>query len=132
MKIFHTGDWHIGKLVNQVYMTEDQAYILDRLVELIAAEKPDALIIAGDVYDRAIPPVEAIELLDRTLSRIVLELETPVLMVAGNHDSPDRLGFGSGILEAKGLHIEGRLRTEVRRVTLSQLIPYAFGPASLG
>ena len=118
MKIFHTGDWHIGKLVNQVYMTEDQAYILDRLVELIAVEKPDVLIIAGDVYDRAIPPVEAIELLDRTLSRIVLELETPVLMVAGNHDSPDRLGFGSGILEAKGLHIEGRLRTEVRRVTL--------------
>ena len=57
MKIFHTGDWHIGKLVNQVYMTEDQAYILDRLVELIAAEKPDALIIAGDVCDRAIPPV---------------------------------------------------------------------------
>ena len=118
MKIFHTGDWHIGKLVNQVYMTEDQAYILDRLVELIAAEKPDALIIAGDVYDRAIPPVEAIELLDRTLSRIVLDLKTPVLMVAGNHDSPDRLGFGSGILEAKGLHIEGRLRQEVRKVTL--------------
>ena len=133
MKIFHTGDWHIGKLVNQVYMTEDQAYILDRLVELIAAEKPDALIIAGDVYDRAIPPVEAIELLDRTLSRIVLDLKTPVLMVAGNHDSPDRLGFGSGILEAQGLHIEGRLRQEVRKVTLCDehgpanfyLVPFA-------
>jgi exonuclease SbcD len=118
MKIFHTGDWHIGKLVNQVYMTEDQAYVLDRLVELIATEQPDVLIIAGDVYDRAIPPVEAIELLDRTLSRIVLDLKTPVLMVAGNHDSPDRLGFGSGILEARGLHIEGRLRPQVRRVTL--------------
>ncbi len=124
MKIFHTGDWHVGKLVNQVYMTEDQAYILDQLVQLVAAEKPDVLIIAGDVYDRAIPPVEAIELLDRTLSRIVLDLKTPVLMVAGNHDSPDRLGFGSGILEAKGLHIEGRLRPQVRRVTLSD----AHGP----
>ena len=118
MKIFHTGDWHIGKLVNQVYMTEDQAYILEQLVQLIAAEKPDVLIIAGDVYDRAIPPVEAIELLDRTLSRIVLDLNTPVLMVAGNHDSPDRLGFGSGILESRGLHIEGRLRAQIRRVTL--------------
>ena len=133
MKIFHTGDWHIGKLVNQVYMTEDQAYILEQLVQLIASEKPDVLIIAGDIYDRAIPPVEAIELLDRTLSQIVLELKTPVLLVAGNHDSPDRLGFGSGILEAKGLHIEGRLRLQVRRVTLHDehgpvhffLVPFA-------
>ena len=133
MKIFHTGDWHIGKLVNQVYMTKDQEHILEALIDLIAAEKPDVLIIAGDVYDRAIPPVEAIDLLDRAMSRIILDLQIPVLLVAGNHDSPDRLGFGSGILEARGLHIEGRFREEVRRVTLTDeqgpvnfyLVPFA-------
>lgn len=133
MKIFHTGDWHIGKIVNQVHMTEDQAYALDNLVELMAAEKPDVLIIAGDIYDRGVPPVEAVELLDNILSKILLELQIPVLIVSGNHDSPDRLGFGSNILRAKGLHIAGRFEAEIRRVTLEDehgpvnfyLVPYA-------
>ena len=75
MKIFHTGDWHIGKLVNQVYMTEDQAYILDQLVQLIAAEKPDVLIIAGDVYDRAIPSTDAVTVLDEALAAFMAVLD---------------------------------------------------------
>ncbi|MCX7779583.1 MAG: exonuclease SbcCD subunit D [Negativicutes bacterium] len=133
MKIIHTGDWHIGKIVNQVYMTEDQEHILERLIALIRVERPDALIIAGDIYDRAVPPVEAVELLDRTLSRIVLDLNVPVLAVAGNHDSPDRIGFASGIVRQRGLHIEGRLGRQVRRVVLEDeygpvnfyLIPFA-------
>ena len=126
MKIIHTGDWHIGKIVNQVYMTEDQNHILNELVRLIDREKPDVLVIAGDIYDRAVPPVEAVELLDRTLSRIVLDMKTQVILVAGNHDSPDRLGFGSGILEARGLYVEGPLRKDPRKVTLSD----AYGPVN--
>lgn len=133
MKIFHTADWHIGKIVNQVHMTEDQHYALHNLIELMAAEKPDALIIAGDIYDRGIPPVEAVELLDKVLSTILLELEIPVLLISGNHDSPDRLGFGSNILTAKGLYIAGRYQAESRKVTLMDkhgpvnfyLVPYA-------
>jgi len=133
MKIIHTADWHIGKIVNQVYMTEDQAYALNSLVELLAAEKPDALLIAGDIYDRAVPPVDAVELLDKVLSTILLELEIPVLLIAGNHDSPDRLGFGSKILQARGLHIAGRLTKNIQKVTLEDqygpvnfyLVPYA-------
>lgn len=133
MKIFHTGDWHIGKIVNQVHMTQDQEYALHNLIELMEAEKPDVLIITGDIYDRAVPLVEAVELLDKVLSKILLELQIPVLIISGNHDSPDRLGFGNQILQAKGLHIEGRFNKEIRIVTLEDehgpvnfyLIPYA-------
>ena len=133
MKFIHTSDWHIGKIVNQTYMTADQKFYLNKLQEFIAAEKPDALLIAGDVYDRAVPPVEAVEALDQFLSNIVLDLQVPVLIIAGNHDSPDRLNFGSGILEAKGLHIAGRFRKEIRKITLPDqhgpvhffLVPYA-------
>ncbi|MDU2064779.1 MAG: exonuclease SbcCD subunit D [Sporomusaceae bacterium] len=133
MKIIHTSDWHIGKIVNQVYMTEDQAVCLASLIDLLREEQPDALVIAGDVYDRSIPPVEAVELLDKTLSTILLELKIPILMIAGNHDSPDRLGFGSHLLEAGGLYIAGPLTQQIKKVSLSDeygpvhfyLLPYA-------
>lgn len=133
MKIMHTGDWHIGKIVNQRHMTSDQEYILDALVTMMEIEKPDVLVIAGDIYDRAVPPVEAVELLDRILSKILLDLHIPVIMIAGNHDSPDRLGFGSQLLRDKGLHIAGRLGPDIHKVVLADvhgpvnfyLIPYA-------
>jgi exonuclease SbcD len=132
VKIIHTGDWHIGKIVNQVYMTEDQAHILEGLMELCKTERPDALIIAGDLYDRAVPPVEAVELLDRFFSTVLLELNIPILAIAGNHDSPDRVGFASDIVKARGLHIEGRVRKDIRKVMIADehgpvnfyLIPY--------
>ena len=82
MKIFHTADWHLGKLVQGVYMTEDQKYILNQFIEAIDTEKPDAIIIAGDLYDRAIPPVDAVDLLDDTLAEIVLKRGIPVLAIA--------------------------------------------------
>jgi len=133
LKILHTGDWHLGKIVNQVYMTEDQEHILENLIRIIEEERPDALVIAGDIYDRAVPPVEAVELLDRTFSRVLLELGVPILAISGNHDSSERLNFGSRIMEDRGLFIEGGLKSEVRKVTLEDsfgpvnfyLIPYA-------
>jgi len=133
MKIMHTGDWHIGKIVNQRHMTPDQDYILEVLVELLATEKPDVLVVAGDIYDRAVPPVEAVELLDKVLSKILLHLEIPIIMIAGNHDSPDRLGFGNQLLQGKGLHIAGRFTKDIQKVILTDeygpinfyLIPYA-------
>ena len=73
MKIIHTGDWHIGKIVNEFSMIEDQKFYLDRLIELLEEERPDAFIIAGDIYDRSVPPAEAVELLDNVLSKIILE-----------------------------------------------------------
>src|SRR5690554_5389214 len=93
MKIFHTAAWHLGKLVQGVYMTVDQRYILEEFIESVKSEQPDVVIIAGDLYDRAVPPTEAIHLLNEILDTIVLELGVPVLAIAGNHDSPSRLNF---------------------------------------
>ncbi len=126
MKIIHTGDWHIGKLVHGIHMTEDQKYILKQLVGLIESEKPDVLIIAGDVYDRSVPPVEAVELLDEVLSEIVMKHGTKVIMIAGNHDSPDRVGFASKMLRDNGLYISGNLNETVSPI----IIEDEYGPVS--
>ncbi|TLS36758.1 exonuclease SbcCD subunit D [Pseudalkalibacillus caeni] len=133
MKFFHTADWHLGKLVQGVYMTEDQREILKQFIEAIKEEKPDAVVIAGDLYDRAVPPTEAVNLLDEVLETIVLKLNTPVLAVAGNHDSPGRLNFGSKIMKSNGCHIVGHLSNDFEPIVLHDehgevhfhLIPYS-------
>ncbi len=132
MKIIHTGDWHIGKIVNEFSMIEDQRYILKELVKFIKEEKPDALIIAGDVYDRSIPPVEAVELLNDVFEEILIDNGVKILAIAGNHDSAERLSFGSSILEKHGLYIVGNREDEVKKVIIEKdnekfnfyLIPY--------
>ncbi|WP_373893631.1 exonuclease SbcCD subunit D [Virgibacillus sp. CBA3643] len=132
MKLFHTADWHLGKLVQGVYMTEDQDYILRQFIQAVEEEKPDAVIIAGDLYDRAVPPTEAVHLLDEALETIVLKLKTPVLAVAGNHDSPSRLNFGSGIMQNNGFHIVGNFTSDLHPVIFNDehgevhfhLVPY--------
>ena len=132
MKIVHTGDWHIGKIVNEYSMIEEQKYYLDKLVELLREKEAEALIISGDIYDRSVPPAEAVELLDTILSKIILELKIPVLAIGGNHDSAERLSFGNKLLRDKGLYIEGNFNGEVKKVTLKDndgsvnfyLLPY--------
>jgi len=119
MKILHTGDWHIGKLVHGRHMTEDQRHMLRQLIDLLVEEQVDVLVIAGDVYDRSIPPTDAVELLDEVLSEIVMTHGIKVIAVSGNHDSPDRLEFGSNILKDKGLHIIGRLSKQVAPITVA-------------
>lgn len=107
MKVIHTSDWHIGKIVNEFSMIDDQKYILNKLIELIDKEEPTALIIAGDIYDRSIPPVEAVELLNETFSTLVIDKKIKILAISGNHDNGERLSFGSKILERSGLYIAG-------------------------
>ena len=109
MRIIHTADWHLGRIFYGVHLTQDQAYVLDQFVNLVREAKPDAVVIAGDVYDRAVPPPEAVSLLDETLSRLVIDLKTRVILIAGNHDSPERLGFGTRLLSQSGLHVAGRV-----------------------
>lgn len=133
MKFIHTADWHLGKLVQGVYMTEDQRYVLQQLIEAVRTERPDAVIIAGDLYDRAVPPTDAVDLLDEMFEKIVMELQTPVLAIAGNHDSPDRLDFATRIMEGQGLYLAGQLKADLKPVVLSDqhgevhvyLVPYA-------
>ena len=120
MRLLHTSDWHIGRQLHGVSLIEDQAHVLAQIVEIAVAESVDAVIIAGDIYDRAVPPAEAVKLLNSTLNRLCRELGKQVVLIAGNHDSGDRLGFGSELLGSSGLHIFGPLRAELERVTIDK------------
>lgn len=132
MKILHTADWHLGKIVNGVHMTEEQTFILKELLLVIEREKPDVIIIAGDLYDRSIPPKEAVELLNHTLTTIITTYKIPVLAIAGNHDSPDRLEFGNKLFRAQQLYLETKVNRDMESVTIHDshgpvhfhLIPY--------
>jgi exonuclease SbcD len=118
MRFLHTSDWHLGRLFHGVHLTEDQAYVLDQLVDLVAEAQVDALVIAGDLYDRAVPPDGAVALLSDVLQRIVQGLGVPVIAIAGNHDSPRRVGFGAGLLAPQGLHLVGPVQDVPRVVAL--------------
>jgi exonuclease SbcD len=96
MKVVHTSDWHLGRCLHGVDLLDHQAAYLDHLAALVASERPDALLVAGDVFDRAAPPVEAVDLLSEAWSR--LAGLTQVVAISGNHDSPARLGFAAACL----------------------------------
>ncbi len=118
MRLIHTADWHIGRLLHNVHLTRDQEKVLLQLVELVADVRPHAVLIAGDLYDRAVPPTEAVELLNHVLTEIVLGLHVPVVAIAGNHDSAARLEFGGALLKDQGLHLVGRLPEPGGHLTL--------------
>src|SRR4051794_1710381 len=109
MRFIHTADWHLGRLFHGVHLTEDQHHALMQFVEVVRAERPDAVLVSGDIYDRAIPPPEAVELLDEVLCRLVNDLKVPVVLIAGNHDSAQRLNFGSRLLSNRKLYVTGNL-----------------------
>lgn len=133
MKIFHTADWHLGKLVQGISMTEDQRHILHQFIEEIKKEQPDVVIIAGDLYDRSVPPTDAIQLLNQTLKQILIDEKTPIVAIAGNHDSATRVNFGSELMKASGLHMVGHLEKTIEPVVLQDaygevhfyLVPFA-------
>ncbi|MBD7907871.1 exonuclease SbcCD subunit D [Sporosarcina gallistercoris] len=108
MKIFHTADWHLGKVLQGVSLIEEQRFVFNQFTNAVKEEKPDVVIIAGDLYDRSVPPAEAVSLLDEVLWKVTVDYNTPVLAIAGNHDSPARLQFGSRLMQANGLHIIGK------------------------
>ena len=101
MKFVHLSDLHLGKRVNEFPMIEDQRYILGKITEIIKEEKPQAVLIAGDVYDKPVPSAEAVELFDDFISELA-EMELEVFIISGNHDSAERLSFGSRIMDKRG------------------------------
>ncbi|WP_286231635.1 exonuclease SbcCD subunit D [Neobacillus mesonae] len=129
MKFIHTADWHLGKLVHGVYMTENQREVLNQFVEVVDEEKPDAVIIAGDLYDRSVPPTDAVELLDEILFKINVELKTPIVSIAGNHDSAERLSFGSSWYKHSQFYLSGKLSNNLEPFRINgvnfYLVPYA-------
>ncbi len=116
MKFLHTGDLHIGKRIYETSVLEDQRYMLEQIYDIAVTEEVDAVLIAGDVYDRSVPATEAVELLDDFLTRFI-EAKIPVVMISGNHDSPERVGFADKILEKQGLYIAGSYEGTLRRVS---------------
>lgn len=126
MRILHTSDWHLGRTLAGERLIEDQVYVLEQILDAARQFQPDVILVSGDVYDRAVPPPEAVALLDQILSELILGLETPVILIAGNHDSRERLSFASRLLERNRLHI-------VSRYEPFRILPFAdaFGPAEV-
>ncbi|ASN52267.1 exonuclease SbcCD subunit D [Sinomonas sp. R1AF57] len=122
MKILHTSDWHLGRSFHGVGMLAAQAEWLDGLVATVVQERVEAVLVAGDVYDRALPAVDVVDLLDRTLVRLT-EAGAQVVISSGNHDSAVRLGFAASLLERGGVH----LRTRVAQIGSPVLLPLAGG-----
>lgn len=118
MKLLHTADLHIGKIVNEFSMLEDQKYILQQIVDIAKKTKVDVVLLAGDIYDRAIPSVEAVELLDWFFNTLLAE-KIQIMVISGNHDSPERLSFAGKILEKQGLYISGAYNGSLKKVTLT-------------
>ena len=104
MKFIHLSDLHLGKRLNGFSLLEDQAYILEQITEIVKNQQADALIIAGDVYDKAVPSAEAVALFDSFLSKITAVCPH-IFIISGNHDSPERIAFGSHIMEKSGVHL---------------------------
>ncbi|WP_411102358.1 exonuclease SbcCD subunit D [Streptomyces sp. cmx-4-9] len=104
MKFLHTSDWHLGRSFHRVNLLGAQAAFVDHLVETARTHEVDAVLVAGDVYDRAVPPLPAVELFDRALHRLAA-LGVPTVMISGNHDSARRLGVGAGLIGRAGIHL---------------------------
>lgn len=104
MKLMHISDLHLGKRISEFSMTEDQKHILKQITEAVKEETPDAILIAGDVYDRSVPSTEAMELLEKFLYELA-DGKNQVFIISGNHDSAERLSFGSALIDRSGIHI---------------------------
>ena len=117
MKFLHTADWHLGKTLKGQNLLDDQKFILDEIFKIIDDEKPDAILICGDIYDRGFPPVDAVELFNETLTKLA-EKNLPTLIIAGNHDSATRLNFGNKIFERQKIFISAKISDEPKNVVL--------------
>ena len=108
MRFLHTADWHLGRIFYGQYLTDDQAYVLEhQFFTILKEEKIDGILLAGDVFDRAVPPIEAIELWDSIITRLAMDYKAPLFVVSGNHDGAERLEVGRSMLSESGIHIWG-------------------------
>lgn len=126
MKLIHLSDLHLGKRVNEFSMLEDQQYILTEILQIIDREKPDGVMIAGDVYDKSVPSAEAVALLDDFLVRLA-KRDLQVFLISGNHDSPERMAFGGRLMAQNGVHLAPVYDGKVSPITLTD----EYGPVNL-
>lgn len=118
MRLIHTSDWHLGRKLNDHPLLDVQAHALEQVIRLCIDEQADALLIAGDLFDRAIPPEEAVRLFDGFLRKMSQEVKIPVIAIPGNHDSAERLAFGADFLALGGIHLRTRFEGRVEPVVL--------------
>ena len=118
MRFLHLSDLHLGKRVNEFSMLEDQAYILKEILNIIDEQKVEAVLIAGDIYDKVIPSAEAVRLLDDFLTRIAAR-ELPVFLISGNHDSAERVAFGSRLMSSRQIYLSPVFESDVEPITIS-------------
>ena len=126
MKLIHLSDIHLGKRVNEFSMLEDQAHILKKILAVVDEEKPDGVLIAGDVYDKSVPSTEAVQLFDDFLVRLA-KRKLPVFIISGNHDSPERLSFANRLIDAAGIHLAPVYNGVVEPITLND----EYGPVNV-
>ena len=108
MRFLHTADWHLGRIFYGQYLTEDQAHVLEnQFFSILKDEKIDGILLAGDIFDRAVPPIEAVELWDSIITRLAMDYKVPLFVVSGNHDGAERLEVGRSMLSQSGIHIWG-------------------------
>lgn len=118
MKFIHLSDLHLGKRINEFSMINDQKYILKQIVSIVDAENPDGVFIAGDVYDKSVPPAEAVQLFDDFLFELS-KRKTDIFVISGNHDSPERIAFGSRLMKPAGVYMSPVYDGKVSPVKLS-------------
>lgn len=123
MRILHTSDWHLGRIFHGLHLLDDQALALEQVMAAAREYRVDLILIAGDIYDRSVPPTEAVNLLDETLQQMVLQLKIPVVLISGNHDNPDRLNFGQALFASSGLYVYGQVTRDAKPLVLQD----AFG-----
>ena len=119
MKFLHISDLHLGKQLAEYSLLDDQRYILRQILDIAAAIRISIVIVAGDLYDKPVPPAEAVTVLDWFITSLT-EMQIPLLMIGGNHDSPERLDFGSGLFEEKGVYLVGQFNGAPKKVTLGK------------
>jgi exonuclease SbcD len=118
VRILHTSDWHIGRQFHNVSLIDDQRHQLKQVIEIIRQEKVDVVVVAGDLYDRAIPSAEAVALLDEVINEISQTLSVPLIMIAGNHDSPERIAFGARQIAASGVYLSGSVEAPLKPILI--------------
>ena len=126
MKLIHLSDLHLGKRVNEFSMLDDQKYILREILSVVDREAPDAVLLAGDIYDKSVPPAEAVQLFDEFLCSLAAR-QLQVFVISGNHDSPERIAFASRLISRSGIHLSPVYGGAVEPVTLQD----AFGPVNI-
>ena len=118
MRILHLADLHLGKILQEQPLIEDQKYMLEEIIKKVQEENIEIILISGDIYDRSIPQTDAVDMLDYFLNKLIKDLKKQVFMISGNHDSKERLGFGNKIFENDGLYISSKYEGQIKKVEL--------------